>query len=108
MVRGRRAEPCVAQRADRAPGEDWLPKSFAAHCITSYPVGLLDPYPPSACLRRGSLARMRPIYETTFEALGWHGHPSSIPTRRGEAATPSEVSVYAFMVACSGIKPVVR
>jgi len=35
----RRAEPCVAQRDDRAPGEDWLPTIAATHCITSYPVG---------------------------------------------------------------------
>ncbi|WP_211415041.1 hypothetical protein, partial [Bradyrhizobium iriomotense] len=40
-VRGRRAEPCEAQRDDRVPGKDWLPKIYAAHCITSYPVGLV-------------------------------------------------------------------
>ena len=45
MVGGRRAEPCVAQRDDRAPGEDWLPKISAAHCITSYPVGSLRSVP---------------------------------------------------------------
>src|SRR5262249_17277037 len=51
---GRRAEPCAAQRDDRTPSEDWLPTIAAAHCITSYPVGSSDPYPHSACLRRGS------------------------------------------------------
>jgi hypothetical protein len=53
-VEGWRAEPCVAQRDDRAPGEDWLQTIAAAHCITSYPVGSSGPYPRSACLRRGS------------------------------------------------------
>ena len=41
-MEGRRAEPCVAQRADRAPGKDWLGKVAAVHSITSYPVGPLS------------------------------------------------------------------
>jgi hypothetical protein len=50
QVRGRRAEPCVAQRVDRAPSEDWLPKFAADHCITSYPVGPMVRTPiPHAC-----------------------------------------------------------
>src|SRR5947209_9529323 len=38
-MEGRRAEPCEAQRADRAPGKDWLRNIAAVHSITSYPVG---------------------------------------------------------------------
>ena len=35
-------------------------------------------YPLSACLRRGSHTRMRPIYETAcLLAQGWHGHHPS-------------------------------
>ena len=45
-VERRRAEPCVAQRAAAAVGalRNWLPAIYAAaHCITSYPVGRLQP-----------------------------------------------------------------
>src|SRR5215468_326507 len=66
-VKGRRAEPCVAQRADRAPSVDWLPRIAAAHCITSYPVGpLIRTHIPHACGEEAM--RMRPIY-----APAWFG-----------------------------------
>jgi hypothetical protein len=92
-VRGRRAEPCVAQRADRAPGEDWLPKIAAARCITSYPVGPnVRTHIPHACGEEAM--RMRPFYEAAGSALGWHGHHPSSSGGGGEAATrPCEVSV---------------
>jgi len=56
----RGAEPCVAQRAATLGRcRDWLPAGLASfnadtsadHCITSYPVGPIGPYPHSACMR---------------------------------------------------------
>jgi hypothetical protein len=85
---GKRAARGAMRSAARRPGsvrglasEDFC--SSLHHLISGR---IVDPYPPSACLRRGSLARMRPIYETAVEAIGWHGHHRS-RTGRGEAAT---------------------
>src|ERR1051325_8866903 len=75
-MEGRRAEPCVAQRADRAPGKDWLLKIAGVHSITSYPVG-----PGSEPTFRMHAARkptrMRPIYETALVGP-WVARSSSI------------------------------
>jgi hypothetical protein len=64
-VERRRAEPCVAQRAAAVGAlRNWLPAIYAAsHCITSYPVGRLQPgtHIPHACGEEAM--RMRPIYE---------------------------------------------
>src|ERR1700710_2119433 len=67
MAGGRRAEPCVAQRADRAPGEDWLRKIAAVHSITSYPVGSM-----SEPIFRMHAAR-KPIKDETHlrNGIGW-------------------------------------
>src|SRR4029077_898753 len=110
-VRGRRARPCEAARADRIPGEDWLPKTAAAsHCITSYPVGsFILTHIPHACGEEAT--RMRPIYKTAVcSAHGWHGHH---PFRTGRGDEPQRRRVvtsccYAFITACSGTRPVVR
>src|SRR5579864_8166335 len=59
----RRAEPCVAQRADAVDEHwDWLPAIDAAvHRITSYSVGpLVRTQIPHACGEEAM--RMRPIY----------------------------------------------
>src|SRR5215204_5428544 len=88
--------------------QDWLPEIYAAHCITSYPVGLLRPYPHSACLRRGS-QRMGPIYEAAvLLAQGWHGHHPPALTAVSAAALPRRLILYALTTAPSGISPVVR
>src|ERR1051326_7031547 len=83
-MEGRRAEPCVAQRADRAPGEDWLLKIAGVHSITSYPVG-----PGSEPTFRMHAARkptrMRPIYET---ALVGHGDVGAAPPRLAAIGVP--------------------
>jgi hypothetical protein len=67
-VERRRAEPCVAQRAAAVGAlRNWLPAIYAAaHCITSYPVGRLQPgtHIPHACGEEAT--RMRPIYEAAF------------------------------------------
>jgi hypothetical protein len=64
-VERRRAEPCVAQRAAAVGAlRNWLPAIYAAaHCITSYPVGRLQPgtHIPHACGEEAT--GMRPIYE---------------------------------------------
>src|SRR5262249_42097450 len=92
-VRGRRAEPCVAQRDDRAPGEDWLPTSAATHCITSYPVGSCDPYPHSACLRRGSHEDETHLQNGLYLPLGGTViiHPCRGPRLKPRAAPGCEV-----------------
>src|SRR5215831_4080610 len=83
-VKGRRAEPCVAQRADRAPSVDWLPRIAAAHCITSYPVGpLIRTHIPHACGEEAM--RMRPIYAPAWFGP-WVARSSSI--LRGARLTP--------------------
>src|SRR5215211_5505198 len=88
--------------------QDWLPEIYAAHCITSYPVGLLCPYPHSACLRRGS-QRMGPIYETAvLLAQGWHGHHPSRADRGKRCGAAALIDVYALTTAPSGRSPVVR
>src|SRR3954452_9962051 len=101
-MEGRRAEPCVAQRADRAPGKDWLPKVAAVHSITSYPVGSL-----SEPIFRMHAAR-KPIKDETHlrNGIGWPLGGTVIihPARRGRL----RVRCYAFMVAPAGTRPVVR
>src|ERR1700716_3370799 len=75
-MEGRRAEPCVAQRADRTPGKDWLPKIAAVHSITSYPVGSMsEPIFRMHAARKPM--RMRPIYETALVGP-WVARSSSI------------------------------
>src|SRR5262249_12658755 len=106
-VEGRRAEPCVAQRDDRAPGEDWLPTIAAPHCITSYPVGSYDPYPHSACLRRGSHQDETHLQNGLVGP--WVARSSSILRGCGLSREPPvRGSVYAFIAAPSGTSPVVR
>src|SRR3978361_501608 len=107
-MEGRRAEPCVAQRADRAPGKDWLPKIAAVHSITSYPVGSLsEPIFRMHAARKPM--RMRPIYETALVGP-WVARSSSVLC--GGAATAAgpalRVRCYAFMIAPAGTSPVVR
>src|SRR5882757_9260957 len=106
-MEGRRAEPCVAQRADRAPGKDWLPKIAAVHSITSYPVGSLsEPIFRMHAARKPM--RMRPIYETALVGP-WVARSSSIlhGARRSRGAGFG-IWGYAFMVAPAGTSPVVR
>src|SRR3954447_3955995 len=106
---GRRAEPCVAQRAARAPGKDWLRKIAAVHSITSYPVGSL-----SEPIFRMHAAR-KPIKDETHlrNGIGWPLggtviiHPCA--ERGGQPRRRlSRVRYYAFMVAPAGTRPVVR
>ena len=107
-MEGRRAEPCVAQRADRTPGKDWLPKIAAVHSITSYPVGSL-----SEPIFRMHAAR-KPMKDETHlrNGIGWPLGGTVIihPVRSAAtAAAPAlRVRCYAFMVAPAGTRPVVR
>src|SRR5947199_6798262 len=75
-MEGRRAEPCVAQRADRAPGKDWLREIAAVHSITSYPVGSVSE-PIFRMHAAKKPMRMRPIYETALVGP-WVARSSSI------------------------------
>jgi hypothetical protein len=103
VVRGRRAEPCVAQRDDRVPGKDWLPKFSAVHCITSYPVGLVWSGPTFRML-----AARSPEDETHLQngcLFGpWVARSSSIP--RG--LRPSAAPVRWFCSMPSSLPPQVR
>src|ERR1700755_3202542 len=75
-MEGRRAEPCVAQRVDRAPGKDWLREIAAVHSMTSYPVGPLSE-PTFRMHAAKKPMRMRPIYETALVGP-WVARSSSI------------------------------
>jgi hypothetical protein len=107
-VEGRRAEPCVAQRADRAPGKDWLPKIAAVHSITSYPVGSL-----SEPIFRMHAAR-KPMKDETHlrNGIGWPLGGTVIIHPVRSAAEPRRrlyvFGCYAFMIAPAGTSPVVR
>jgi hypothetical protein len=107
-MEGRRAEPCVAQRADRAPGKDWLSKVAAVHSITSYPVG-----PTSEPTFRMHAAKKANEDETHLRnGIGWPLGGTVIihPVRSAaSAAAPTlRIRCYAFKVAPAGTSPVVR
>ena len=106
-MEGRRAEPCVAQRADWAPGKDWLLKIAAVHSITSYPVGPMSE--PTFRMHAASKPmRMRPIYETALVGP-WVARSSSIlHGARQSRGAGFGIWCYAFMVAPAGTSPVVR
>src|ERR1700750_2782386 len=106
-MEGRRAEPCVAQRADRAPGKDRLPKIAAVHSITSYPVGATSE-PTFRMHAARKPMRMRPIYETALVGP-WVARSSSIlHGARQSRGAGFGIWCYAFMVAPAGTSPVVR
>jgi hypothetical protein len=100
--------PRVAQRDDRVPGEDRLPKIYAAHCITSYPVGLVWSGPTFRMLAARSPEDETHLQNGCF-ARPMGGtviiHPARTAAKRSAGAV---VLFYAFIVASAGTSPVVR
>src|SRR4051795_13366015 len=101
---GRRAEPCVAQRADRAPGKDWLPKIAAVHSITSYPVGSV-----SEPIFRMHAAR-KPIKDETHlrNGIGWPLGGTVIIHPAGDAAAAAAPASRGVMPSWSLLREPVR
>ena len=107
-MEGRRAEPCVAQRADRAPGKDWLAKVAAVHSITSYPVGRTSE--PTFRMHAAKQANEDETHlrNGIWLAPGWHGHHPSCAERGERRGAGFACWCYAFKVAPAGTSPVVR